>query len=319
MKLFRSRSAALSLVETMVTVAVITLAGTGIFEVYHTGMILFGKNSAINLSHSQTRFGLLNFQQDLSTAVSTPQLTGSAIPTLTGSGISTILTGTAATGSAAGVSFQAYAGGPFCLYVPAGTTSVSSSATSIQVITGSNFKPLPGETIHIQVLPLATSLVEAQLSGASNYSSTTTSAGLTYSPTLTSALGTTINLTDPISANALHIACFFTTPIEYVVQNGRLLRYSLDPSGGGGLVSTVLAYNVVTNSTTVNGTNLSVSGTSAITPFSVQSVNSSPANTFVQVQNLNALDPSSNYRAYKGVLTPFTVQIPHFSQMTTLY
>ena len=297
MKIFKSR-AAVSLVETMITVAIISVAGAGVFEVLRVGTILFGKNSAINLSHSESRYGLIQFQQDINSAVSTPQLTGSGTPTLTGTGISTVLS--SSTGPAAGVSFQAYAGGPFCLYVGSATTT-SSNATSIQVITGTNFRPLPGETIHIQVLPLATSLLEDQLSGSGPYSPSTTSAGVTYTPTLVNPLQS-INLDDPVSTNPLQIACFFTTPVVYVVQNGQLVKYSLNPSGNGTLVSTVLAYNVTST-----------------TPFSLPTVNSSPANTFVQALNLTATDPSSSNRGYKSVLTPLTVQIPHFAQMTTLY
>lgn len=60
MKLPGSKAAAMTLVEVMVTVAVISVAGLGAFEMLRTGMILFGKNTAINLSHSESRFSLLD-------------------------------------------------------------------------------------------------------------------------------------------------------------------------------------------------------------------------------------------------------------------
>jgi prepilin-type N-terminal cleavage/methylation domain-containing protein len=301
MKTLRSKAAAFNLIEVMVALAIVAIAGGGVVEILRTGTILFGKNTAINLSHAESRYGLLKFQNDLASAVATPELTGSGTPLVTNSGISTILSGTA-TGPAAGVCFQAYAGGPFCLYVPASTSTISGSASSIQVITGTNFRPVPGETIHIQVLPVADSLVEDQLSGSGPYTPTTTSAGTTYTPTLVNTLGSSINVEDPVSGNALHVACFFTTPIVYVVQNGRFVKYTLDPAGSGTMLPTVLSYNVTST-----------------TPFSMPTVNSSPSNTFVQVQNLTATDPSSNQRGYKAVLTPFTVQVPHFSQLTVEY
>lgn len=291
MNIFKSKAAAFSLIEIMVALAVVGVAGAGVFEVLRTGLILSGKNTAINLSHSESRNGLLRLQQDLSSAVSTPELTDSG---------GNILSSGTARGPAAGVSFQAYAGGPFCLYPS--SASVSSSATSIQIITGSNFRPLPGETIHIQVLPLVGTLLEDQLSGSAPYSSSTTSSGTTYTPTLVTALGTAVSLDDPVSGNPLHVSCFFTTPIRYVVLNGQLVRYSLDPAGSGNMLSTVLSYNV----------------TSA-TPFSMPTVNSSPQNTFVEVQNFTATDPSSNQRGYNAVITPLTIQIPHFAQMTDKY
>ena len=144
MRIFKSKAAAYTLVEVMVTVAVISLAGAGVFGVLRTGMILFGKNSAINLSHTESRYGLVELQQAFHSAVSTPELTGSGVPSLTGSGISTVLSSGTAVGPAAGVAFQAYAGGPFCIYVTSGT-SIAASATSIPVITGTNFRPLPGQ------------------------------------------------------------------------------------------------------------------------------------------------------------------------------
>jgi len=179
---------------------------------------------------------------------------------------------------------------------------------------------LPGETIHVQVLPLPTStaLVEDQLSGSGPYSASTTSAGTTYTPTLVNALGSSISLEDPVSGNALQVACFFTTPIIYFVQNGQLVRQTLDPAGSGKMISTVLSYNI----------------TSA-TPFSMPTVNSSPQNTFVEVTNFTGIDASSNYQGYRGHTptgtlttsnqgyhggaTQLNVQLPHFAQLTVKY
>jgi hypothetical protein len=161
MKVFKSRrAAALTLVETMVAVAVIGVAGAGVFEILRTGTILFGKNTSINLTHSQTRYGLIQLQNDLHNSVSTPELTD---------GTGTVISGSA-TGPAAGVSFQSYAAGPMCVYVPSGTTTISGSATSIEVVTGTqgsalDYKPLVGQTLHIQVLP--TTLVELQVTAVS--------------------------------------------------------------------------------------------------------------------------------------------------------
>ena len=294
MKLPGSKAAAMTLVEVMVTVAVISVAGLGAFEMLRTGMILFGKNTAINLSHSESRFSLLELQQELSASASTPELTSSS---------GAVLSGTAP-GPAAGVYFQSYAGGPYSLAVTSG--SIPASATSIQVTTGTNFKPLPGMTIHIQALPLSTnsstSLVELLLSGSSAYSSSGSGSATTYTPTISGSVGSIIYLRDQHSGSALTVACFFTAPIIYVVQNGQMVRQSLDPAGSGKMLSTVLAYNV-----------------SSAAPFSMPTVNNSPGNTFVQVQNFTAFDPSSSNRGYHAVITPLTVQVSHYAQLTTLY
>jgi len=304
MRIFKSKAAAFTLVEIMVTAAVVAVAGAGIFEVIHTGMILFGKNSAINLSHSESCFGLINLQQDLNAAVSTPELTGSGVPTITASGISTVLGSGTAVGPAAGVAFQAYAGGPFCIYNNS-LTQTASNATTLPILTGTIFKPLPGMTIHIQALPLSlssSSLLEDQLNGSAPYVAQTTGsagAGSTYySPTFVNPIGSVIVLSDSSGGTptALNVACFFTTPVVYVVQNGRLVKYTLDPAGSGTMVSTVLAYSVT-----------------------MPTVNYAPANTFVGVTNMTAVDPSSSNRGYHSVTTPFTTQFSHFSQLTVKY
>ncbi len=296
MKFLRSHAAAFSLVEVMITVAVVAITGTGVFEILRAGMILFGKNTAINLSHSESRFGLIELQRDLNSAVSTPELTDSA---------GNVLSSGTAVGPAAGVSFQIYAGGPFCLY-PTGSTSIPSTATSIQVITGTSFKPVSGEMINIMAVPLTTtstsSLLEVQLSGSSAYSASTTSAGTTYTVPLANSIGASVNLDDPVSGNPLNVACFFTSPVSYLVQNGQLIKYTMDPAGSGKKIASVISYFLSTP-----------------TPFSMPTINNSPQNTFLQVQNLTALDPNSSNQKYIGVTTPFSLQIPHFSQLTVKY
>jgi len=292
----RSKITASTLVELMIALAIVSLAGAGVFEILRTGLILGSKNTSINLSHQQSRFALIQLQNDLNSAVSTPELTDSA---------GNILSSGSSSGPAAGVSFQDYAGGPYCLYVSS-TSTIPATATSIQVITGSNFQPLPGQYIHIQAVPLTatstSSLLEALLSGASRYTSSSTTSGITYTPTLATAIGGTINLRDPVTGNPLSVASFFTTPVIYVVQNGQLVKYTLDPAGTGRMLPTVMAYDVSTP-----------------TPFSMPSVNSSPQNLFLMVQDLTALDPSSSNRGYHSVTAQMTLQIPHFAQMTVKY
>jgi prepilin-type N-terminal cleavage/methylation domain-containing protein len=291
MNLRQFKARAFTLVEIMVTVAVIGVAGAGIFEVLRTGTILFGKNTSINLSHSESRYGLLQLQNDLTSAVSTPLLTGSGTPTIVSGTIST--SGTT-NGPAAGVYFQEYAAGPLCL-ASSGTT-----ATTLPIITGTTFTALPGQVIHIEATPLITtstnSLLEAPISAV-------TRSGTTSTVTITNTLQN-FALTDPISGTPLHVACFFTTPVVYVVQNGQLVRYTLDPAGTGTMIPKVLVNNFSVTSPT---------------PFTMPSVDNSPDNTFLDVTGFTSIDASSNHQLYHGVTTPFTLRIPHFTQLTIQY
>jgi hypothetical protein len=300
----------------MVGVAVIGLACAGIFEILRIGTVLFGKNTAMNVSHSGSRYGLLKLQQDLTSAVSTPLLTSAATPVLSSGSASTIITGT---GPAAGVYFQDYAGGPFCLLTASGassTTMISSSATSLTVVTGSNFRPLAGETIHIAATPLTTtssnSMIELPISSV-------TTSGSTSTVTFPQAIGSNITRSDYFTWAPLYVACFFTTPVVYVVQNGQLIKYGLTASGTAAATTTATVLVNNCNSTfvtTVSGT--LTTGTTG-TPFCVQQIDSSPANTYIKVSGFTAIDESSNNRLYKAVTTPFTVTIPHFTQMTIQY
>jgi len=300
MKLSRNNRAALSLVEIMIGIGIIGVACAGVFDILRTGTVLFGKNTSINLSHTESRYGLLKLQQDLTSAVSTPLLTSSATPVLSSGSASTIISGT---GPAAGVYFQDYGGGPFCLLTASSAAVISTSATTISVVTGSSFTPLAGETIHISAVPLmttsTTSLLEAPVSSVSTSGSVSTL-------TLSRAIGgnSSINVSDPITKAPLYVACFFTTPVVYVVQNGQLVKYSLSSAGSGAVTSTVLVNNF--------------SVTSAA-PFRLPSIDTSPANTFVNVVGFSAVDVSSTNRGYRAITTPFTVMIPHFVQMTLQY
>jgi len=291
-----SKKAAISLLEVIITVGVITVAGAGIFEILRTGVVLFGKNSSMNLSHNQARFGLLQLQQDMASAVSTADLTDTA---------GNILQSGTAVGPAPGVTFQVYAGGPFCLYAGNATAASSTTqtilatATAVPVVTGTGFKPLSGEIICIQAQPMLNSVVTGTISSVGN--STTTSGTTYYTPTLSGSLGTPIPIWDTVASQQLSVACYFTAPVRYVVQNGTLMRYTLDPSSSGSMTGVALAYNI------------SSSGTA---PFYVPAVNSSNQGAFLQAQNFSAYDPSSNNRGYKGVTTPFTAL---FSQLATQY
>jgi len=223
--------------------------------------------------------------------VSTPELTD---------GTGTVISGSA-TGPAAGVSFQSYAAGPMCVYVPSGTTTISGSATSIEVVTGTqgsalDYKPLVGQTLHIQVLP--TTLVELQVTAVSGPS--TTGTGTVYTVTLSGPLGNNIVVVDPVYNKTLNVACFLSTPTVYVVENGQLVRITLNSSGAK--VSTVLANFVA-----------------SATPFTVPTINSASNSTFITVTNFTAIDPSSSNRGYQDGTTPMTVTIPHFAQLTAKY
>src|ERR1700683_3060856 len=94
-----------SLIELMITLGVVGITSGIMWYVLYTGMILFAKNSAINMAHQEARLAMMNMEQNIHAAVS--------LPYLASTNAFTPLTGSAANGPAAGISFQLWDGGPF--------------------------------------------------------------------------------------------------------------------------------------------------------------------------------------------------------------
>lgn len=97
---FAPRERGLTLIEMMITMTVVAITGSIVFYILNTGMILFAKNTAINMAHQQARIAVLQMEQDMHAAVSIPQLVDASKNPVAGNG------------PAAGISFQSYAKGP---------------------------------------------------------------------------------------------------------------------------------------------------------------------------------------------------------------
>lgn len=194
----RVRQRAAILIELMVSTTIVLITGSIIFTMLNTGMVLFAKNTAINMAHQQARTAVLQMEQDLHSAVSIPQLCDGSKNAVAGNG------------PAAGISFQLYAKGPL---------EVASSASQGQnqiIIAVNGYAPTVG-----QRLCIPTHQVELDIIGVS---SGTTNRTLTLASPLPVDVLTT--LYDPATNQnvAVNVVCFITDRICYVV-NGSELRY----------------------------------------------------------------------------------------------
>jgi len=194
----RVRQRAAILIELMVSTTIVLISGSIIFTMLNTGMVLFAKNTAINMAHQQARTAVLQMEQDLHSAVSIPQLCDAT------------KTAVAGNGPAAGISFQLYAKGPL---------QVASSASTGQnqiIIAVNGYVPVVG-----QRLCIPTHQVELDIIGVS---SGTTNRTLTLASPLPVDVLTT--LYDPATNQnvAVNVVCFITDRIYYVVS-GSELRY----------------------------------------------------------------------------------------------
>jgi prepilin-type N-terminal cleavage/methylation domain-containing protein len=199
MKLSILRRAGFSLPEVMVAVSLAALVGYGGYSILHIGLMLFAKNSAINVAHQQARSALLRMEHDFHSSISEVQLTnsdGAPLP--------------ASTGPEAGVSFQVMKGGPFLL---SGGVDKGSNVIS------ANFGASAPAVGHRLLIPLHR--VEADIIAVSG-------SGPVYTVTLSQNITRQIpeNVKDVSGANmAAQVQCFLTERVYYTVKQGRLQRW----------------------------------------------------------------------------------------------
>lgn len=198
-RLRTARERAAVLIELMVSTTIVLTTGGIIFVMLNTGMVLFAKNTAINMAHQQARIAVLQMEQDLHSAISIPQLIDAN---------KAIVTGNVA---AAGISFQLYAKGPLQV---ASTANMGQNQINVRV---NGYTPTVG-----QRLCIPTHQIELDITGVGAGS---TDRILTLASNLPVDVKTT--LYDPaINQNvAVNVVCFITDRMFYVVKGGELRYY----------------------------------------------------------------------------------------------
>ncbi len=197
-RLHGARQRAAILIELMVSTTIVLITGSIIFTILNTGMILFAKNTAINMAHQQARVAVLQMEQDLHSAVSIPQLVDAS------------KTAVAGNGPAAGISFQLYAKGPLQV-----TSSANAGQNQINVHVN-GYTPTVG-----QRLCIPTHQIELDITGVG-------AGSVDRILTLASNLPVDVKtqLYDPaVNQNVdVNVVCFITDRMYYVVS-GSELRY----------------------------------------------------------------------------------------------
>ena len=190
--------AAFTLTELMVATAVAVIVGYTGFTILHVGLMLFAKNSAINVSHQQARIALLRIENDFHASASQVQLTNAS---------GTLLP--ASTGPEAGISFQIMRGGPYLL-----TADASKGDTSLRVNFGTD-KPLVKERMLIPLHGVEADIVSVSGSGPEYTIQLSAPLKRDMKVSLANGGGT---------ATQGNVQCFLTERVYYVVSNGRLTR-----------------------------------------------------------------------------------------------
>lgn len=188
-----------ALIEIMISTTIMLITGGIVFTILNTGMILFAKNTAINMAHQQARVAVLQMEQDLHATVSIPQLVDANKNAVSGNGPS------------AGISCQLYAKGPLKI-----ASTANAGQANVVVATG-GYNPTVG-----QRLVIATHQIEMKITAVSGSGANRT---LTLEANLPVAVKT--QLYDPATNSNVdvNVVCFITDRIYYVVNTSGELRY----------------------------------------------------------------------------------------------
>lgn len=204
-----------TLAEMMVAVGVLSLLGLVFFSVLKSGLVLFAKNTAVNLAHKEAREGINRLTRDIHASVSMPQLcnldtTTNPITLLVPSPSPTPISGVAVGPMYSAVTFQNVASGPNYVWKDSGSTS--------KIKIKDDYKVSPGQHLLIPFwgARFEQDITKATAGGSANHSNIW----------LANGAETNINARDVISNT--YAITYYTERVAYVVMNG---TYTKDGNG----------------------------------------------------------------------------------------
>jgi hypothetical protein len=266
--------------------ASVGVVGLSIFYTLYYGLILFSKNTAMNVSHQQARMALMQLYSDIHSAVSAPSLTDS-----NGVMIS-------ATGSSPGVEFQVLVSSTAYCQVAA-NVAVGASTISVGMPPGYP-TPYAGMRLIVPTFGIEQNVTAVSVSGST---ATCTLAGT--SP-------------NAITASNGDAVCFFTQRVYYYVTGA--------PSQGGSSTDLVLDYlGVQRTQTYMIAANGLINGapydSTCTTPFSIPSTTSGAPNYhYVKVTGLATQDPQttglSTIFGFNTASIMLSGQVPEYQTLT---
>jgi type II secretory pathway pseudopilin PulG len=281
-----SRTAGFTLVELMVTGALISVVGLVLYSILYTSSVLGAKNTAVNVAHQQARVAMVDMLQDIHSAVSVPQLvnTDGTTPWPTPSA-------GASPSPAPGVSFQLWSSGPHKL-----KNDVAVGDTHIKIICTSGAGPTPvaGQRIIIPAYQIEADI--ASTSGNTNDFQLNLSniSGPAVVPSVTYPTSTIPVAIKGTGSSAGDVICFITDRCSYAVSNSNLnWRWK---------GNTKAVANYVTNAT----------------PFSAPTTPAGALYTrFVAAIDLSTSDTQYSNRGYKSANILLNGQVPYKTRLTT--
>jgi hypothetical protein len=308
--------------EMVVAVGVLGLLGLVFFQVLNSGLILYAKNSAVNIAHEEAREGINRLTRDIHAAISVPQLRTSNAPSLAPSSSSSIVSSAPVNGvppTAAGVSFQNIAFGPQYVWKdPTGSGPIMIKAGA------NNLSPKVGMHLVAPLFGVEDDIIKvtATPAAANHHNVWLANAGEDLVANKASLFG---------ASGATYSIIYYTSRVMYLVENGIYVADANGPyilSGGNYVPYTsgtmqryryengeLRRYEQIYSSGTVswNKTATVAKYISSPTPFYVPlNTGGSPDTRYVGI-NLTARDPKSTNRGYLATSSLLSTQIDYRS------
>ena len=275
----RKAGGAFTLPELMVTMGIVGLVGLMVFLVLNSGMTLYAKNTAVNSAHQQARAGIDQMLANLHSSVSIPQLIDAnlqPVAELDASGKPT---------SAAGISFQAFGGGPFPV-----VANANANATSIMLYCP-GYVPAANARLNIPSHNIEYNITSSTLVGPYRQFDLVTPA---------SGIGTAVSISGTGIEGGVGttyvISAFITTRSSYAVVEGELRYFPTND---------LASYRVITRNII------------STTPFTVPiTAGGSLQNQFLAAVNLSSVEPNFTNRGYAAVNMFIDSLIPFRCRLT---
>jgi hypothetical protein len=203
---------AFTLIELLMATTMGAIIGGIALRLLSAGLVLFAKNTAINMAHQQARVAVIQIERNLHASVSLPQL------------VDINRTAVSGNGPAAGISFQLFSGGPFVV-----TAAASTGQYTVQLGLGT-YQPKAGQRLVIPTHHIEIDL--AQDAPGSDNRNVTLVAPLPRD--------IAIQLDNAGTPQAASVIGFITDRVTYVTNGGNLRRYW----GNNATTFTVLANDI---------------------------------------------------------------------------
>jgi len=268
-----------TLTEVMISAGIVALVGMGMFRAFSAGLVMFAKNTAVNVSHQEGRMAVSRLMRDIHAAVSIPQLIDSNFNAVESQPLDASGKPTGTTG----VSFQMVASGPNFVKQDPGNAFL----IMIQDYTRN---PVPGMRLIVPHFEVESDIVKVTSATVANHTNVF----------MVDAAETTVasKLRD-----GYYAVTYYTERVAYLVKNGELQFYKQRFLNGNSTPVWVYQATVARFITSA-------------TPFTIPlSASGTADNRYVGVK-ISAADPGTANRKYRSTSTLLDTAIPYRSRLT---